>query len=103
MDNNKVVSDLNSIVDSISALEVGPPILWVVAWDIIKYCLNSEDYVRGTFTDEQIFDMLLGSAGQQGFTLGFTLEDGMDALFEHVEEWMIKNDIVLQEEEDESA
>jgi hypothetical protein len=92
---------LNDIYDRLNNLDVGPSLIWVYAWAIIKDNLDyftddsGESITRNpALTDRDIFGMLW-------VTEGFTLEYGTEQLSEEILDWMLDRNILIDNEMDE--
>jgi len=95
---------INQIVDNITNLDVFPPLVWVWAWDIIKYKLKNysspagdEEYeTNSELSEEDVWWMFVRDADINGFTLEYGSED----LDEAISQWMIDNDVLVYMQED---
>ena len=97
-----VYKDITSIIDSISELPVGQPLVWVWVWDIAKQI--HEDMQGGgepeyclTMDIEEMWELFWTQADKNGFSLTY----GDEALYESVRDWMIDQEIIEEYEEEE--
>jgi len=99
-----VYRDIEDIIERISNLPLGLPLVWVYAWDVARDLFTSiqegqeEDYCV-TEDIEDVWEMFWVDAGDNGFSL----EYGPEALYEAIRDWMIDRHIIdeVPEEEDE--
>jgi hypothetical protein len=101
-----VYRDIEDIIERISNLPLGLPLVWVYAWDVARDLFTSiqegqeEDYCV-TEDIEDVWEMFWVDAGDNGFSL----EYGPEALYEAIRDWMIDRHIIdevpEEEEEDE--
>jgi len=94
---------VNQIVDNITSLNVFPPLVWVWAWDTIRYKLNNygapadDEYQTNTeLSQEDVWWMFVRDADINGFTLEYGSED----LDEAITQWMIDSNILVYLPED---
>lgn len=95
--------ELNKIIASLANLSVFPSLMWLWAWDIVKYQLDyytgdsGEEYVSNPkLTEKDVFDLFWQDADKNGFTLEYGTED----LQEAVHDWMMDRDIIISVEEE---
>ena len=96
--------DISSIIDSIGALRVFPPLVWVWSWDVAATILK--DIMEGgdpdynvTMEEEEMWELFYTQADKNGFSLEYGSED----LYEAVRDWMTDQGIIEEydgEEED---
>lgn len=98
-----VYNDINQIIDQLNNLSVFPSLVWVWAWDNVKYKLDyyraesGEDWILDPkMTEKDVWDLFWDQADKNGFTL----EYGVESLDEHVFDWMIDNDILIENTEE---
>lgn len=98
-----VYNDIEDIIDKISKLPVGQPLVWVYVWDVARQLWkdimegHEEEYCTG-MDEEEMWELFWTQADQNGFTLEFGTED----LYEAVRDWMIKEGVIDEAvEEDE--
>ena len=97
-----VYNDIEDIIERISKLPVGLPLVWVYAWDVARdlyisiqegaeeeYCV-SEDI-------EDVWEMFWTDVDKNGFSLQYGAED----LHEAIRDWMIDRGIIDEVPEDE--
>ena len=96
--------DITEIIDKISVLRVGQPLVWVYVWDVIQQLWTDimegqeEEYCTAMDLDE-VWELFWLQADQNGFTLEYGTED----LYEAVRDWMIDQTIIdeaVDEDED---
>jgi hypothetical protein len=96
--------EINNIIEQIGKLRVFPSLVWVWTWDVVVDMYNN--YKPGV-DDEYVVKMSLEEVWalfwEQADQNGFTLEYGTEDCYEHIRDWMIDEDIMVQidEEEDE--
>lgn len=93
-----VRQDLDHIIDQISKLNVGLPLVWVWVWDVVKSTYEDfktdDEYIVSMDLDE-VWDLFWAGADKNGFTLEYGTED----LYEHVRGWMIDESIIVEVDE----
>lgn len=90
-----VYKDITEIIEKISVLPVGQPLVWVWVWDVAvslwtdimeggdpDYCTSKDE--------EEMWELFWTQADQNGFSLEYGTED----LYEAVRDWMIDQDII---------
>jgi hypothetical protein len=96
--------DITEIIDKISVLPIGQPLVWVYVWDVIQQLWTDimegqeEEYCTAMDLDE-VWELFWTQADQNGFTLEYGTED----LYEAVRDWMIDQTIIdeaVDEDED---
>jgi hypothetical protein len=96
--------DITEIIDKISVLRIGQPLVWVYVWDVIQQLWTDimegqeEEYCTAMDLDE-VWELFWLQADQNGFTLEYGTED----LYEAVRDWMIDQTIIdeaVDEDED---
>jgi hypothetical protein len=92
---------LNKIIDLLNDLDVGPSLVWLYTWDMIKHNLDyyTEDsgetlIVNPAISEPEAFQMMWEEADKQGFTL----EYGNESLSEHVFDWMVDKNLLIDVE-----
>jgi hypothetical protein len=95
---------IQDIIDRISVLGVGQPLVWVYVWDVVQQLWTDimegqeEEYCTAMDLDE-VWELFWLQADVNGFTLEYGTED----LYEAVREWMIDSEIIdeaVDEDED---
>ena len=86
----EIYKAINIIIDQISHLPVGLPLVWVYVWDVIK-----DEYTGDN--EELVWDKFWETSDKEGWTL----EYGTEVLYEHVLDWLIDNDFNSSEDEEE--
>jgi hypothetical protein len=95
---------IQDIIDRISVLGVGQPLVWVYVWDVVQQLWTDimegqeEEYCTAMDLDE-VWELFWLQADQNGFTLEYGTED----LYEAVRDWMIDQTIIdeaVDEDED---
>lgn len=96
-----VYKDINIIIDQISKLPVGQPLVWVYAWDVAKDLWK--EVMEGGYDEycvamdlEEVWELFWTGAD----TNGFTLEYGSEELYESIRDWMIDKSIIEEVEEE---
>jgi hypothetical protein len=94
-------NEIEDIIERISKLSVGLPLVWVYAWDVARDLYTSiqegaeEEYCVSEDI-EDVWQMFWEDADKNGFTL----EYGAEALYEHIRDWMIDRHIIDEVPED---
>jgi len=96
-----VYTEIEDIIEKISKLPIGLPLVWVYAWDVARDLYTSiqegqEEEYCVTEDIEDVWEMFWKDAGKQGFTL----EYGPESLYEHIRDWMIDRHIIDEVVED---
>jgi hypothetical protein len=98
-----VYRDIEDIIEKISNLRVGMPLVWVYVWDVVRDLYRDiqegrEEEYSVTVGEEELWQLFWTQADQNGFTLEYGTED----LYEAVRGWMIDEGIIeyLEEEEE---
>ena len=100
-----VYQDIEDIIEKISKLPVGQPLVWVYVWDVARDFYRTvqegrEDEYGVTVDEEELWELFWTQADKNGFTLEYGTED----LYEAVRDWMIDQSIIeMIEEEEEDA
>jgi hypothetical protein len=99
-------NDIEDIIERISKLPIGLPLVWVYAWDVARDLYTSiqegaEDEYCVTEDIEDVWEMFWTDADKNGFSLQYGSED----LYEAIRDWMIDRQIIdevpEEDEEDE--
>jgi len=98
-----VYRDIESIIDQISKLPVGQPLVWVYVWDVAKdfyqdVQAGGYDEYGVTMDLEEVWELFWTQADINGFSLEYGTED----LYEAVRDWMIDQSIIEEIEEDDN-
>lgn len=94
-------TEIEDIIEKISKLPVGLPLVWVYAWDIARDLYTSiqegqeEDYCT-TEDIEDVWEMFWRDADKNQFSL----EYGSEGLYDHIREWMTDKQIIDEVPED---
>ena len=94
-----VYKDINHIIDQITVLPVGQPLVWVWVWDVVKSTyedFKSEDEFTINKDIEEVWSLFWTGADHNGFTLEYGTED----LYEHIRDWMIDESIIVELDND---
>jgi hypothetical protein len=96
-----VYKDINLIIDKITVLPVGMPLVWVYVWDVALQLWR--DIMEGgypeyctTKSEEEMWELFWTQADKNGFSLEYGTED----LYEAVRDWMIDQEIIEEYEEE---
>jgi hypothetical protein len=99
-------NDIEDIIERITKLPIGLPLVWVYAWDVARDLYTSiqegaEDEYCVTEDIEDVWEMFWTDADKNGFSLQYGSED----LYEAIRDWMIDRQIIdevpEEDEEDE--
>jgi hypothetical protein len=99
-------NDIEDIIERITKLPIGLPLVWVYAWDVARDLYTSiqegaEDEYCVTEDIEDVWEMFWTDADKNGFSLQYGSED----LSEAIRDWMIDRQIIdevpEEDEEDE--
>lgn len=97
--------DIDSIIDQISELPIGLPLVWVYVWDVVKSTWTS--FMDGSEGQEYCTQMDLDEVWELFWTQadknGFSLEYGTESLYEAVRDWMFEQDIIGESEAEEDS
>ncbi len=98
-----VYNEIEDIIEKISKLRVGMPLVWVYVWDVVRDLYRNiqeglEEEYCVTVDEEELWQLFWTQADKNGFTLEYGTED----LYEAVRGWMIDESIIEEyNEEDE--
>ncbi len=99
-----VYNQIEDIIEKISQMRVGQPLVWVYVWDVARDLYRDiqegqDDEYCVTVDEEELWQLFWQQADKNGFTLEYGTED----LYEAVRGWMIDESIIemIEEEEDE--
>ncbi len=99
-----VYNEIEDIIEKISKIPVGMPLIWVYAWDVARdlyrdFQEGQEDEYCVTMDESEVWELFWTQADKNGFTL----EYGSEHLYESIRDWMIDQGIVEEyvEEEEE--
>ena len=81
---------LDSIIEQLETLPVFPSLVWLWTWDNIKAQYQGDNLTP-------VFDKFWEGADEEGWTM----EYGADHMSEHVTDWLIRNDFIGGDDEDE--
>ena len=93
--------DIEDIIERISKLPIGQPLVWVYAWDVARYLYISiqegeeEEYCVSEDI-EDVWQMFWEDADKNGFSLEYGSED----LHEAIRDWMTDRGIIDEVPED---
>lgn len=88
-------NEIEDIIDKISKMRVGQPLVWVYVWDVARTLWKSimegqeEEYCTAK-DEEEMWELFWTQADKNGFSLEYGTED----LYEAVRDWMIDQDII---------
>lgn len=92
----KVQMQLNQISTNLRNLQIGQPLVWLYVWDTI--CSMYDEYAHG---EDDVYSTRPGLELDEVWNElwanhpGFSLEYGPEALEEHILEWMINLDYIV--------
>ena len=94
-------TEIEDIIDKISKLPIGLPLVWVYAWDVARDLYKSiqegyEEEYCVTEDIEDVWQMFWEDADKNGFSL----EYGSETLYESIRDWMIDRGIIDEVPED---
>ena len=97
-----VYRDIEDIIEKISILPVGQPLVWVYVWDVTRDLYRDVqeggyDEYCVTVDEEELWELFWTQADKNGFSLEYGTED----LYESVRDWMIKEGVIEEIEEEE--
>lgn len=90
---------LNNCIDILESTDLGLSLVWLWTWYEVKSILKDEDWAPLVSEDEAW--EALAKAVESG--RGFSLQYGAEQLYEEVVDWMIQNELIkdnYEEEED---
>jgi len=94
-------TEIEDIIEKISKLPVGLPLVWVYAWDVARDLYTSiqegseQDYCT-TEDIEDVWQMFWEDADKNRFSL----EYGSEGLYDHIRDWMTDKGIIDEVPED---
>jgi len=96
-------TEIEDIIEKISKLPVGLPLVWVYAWDVARDLYKSiqegqEEEYCVTEDIEDVWEMFWTDADKNGFSL----EYGAEGLYDHIRDWMTDKEIIYEVDEDEN-
>lgn len=86
---------LNQAIELIQDTGLGSSLLWLWVWDTIKYNLDDDEW-DVLVNEEEAWDLLVKHVDDG---VGFTMEYGSEALYEHVRDWMVETGQIKEWEE----
>ena len=97
-----VYRDIEDIIEKISKLPVGMPLVWVYVWDVVRDLYRDiqegrEEEYCVTMDEEELWELFWTQADKNGFTLEYGTED----LYEAVRDWMVDQSVIEEHVEDE--
>ena len=96
---NDIRADLDLMIDKLSSMPIGVPLVWLYVWDVIKSSYdvmsNDEGYTMANPNKslDDVWDLLWSSPV-------FTLEYGVEQLDEEIRDWLIHNEFIIDVELD---
>jgi hypothetical protein len=96
-------TEIEDIIEKISKLPVGLPLVWVYAWDVardlyISIQEGAEEEYCVTEDIEDVWQMFWQDADKNRFSL----EYGAEGLYEHIRDWMTDKEIIYEVDEDDN-
>jgi len=96
-------TEIEDIIEKISKLPVGLPLVWVYAWDVARDLYTSiqegqEEEYCVTEDIEDVWQMFWQDADKNGFSL----EYGSEGLYDHIRDWMTDKEIIYEVDEDDN-
>lgn len=91
--------DLDQMIDKLSSMPIGVPLVWLYVWDVIKnsYDVMSHDegytIANPDYSIDDVWDLLWSSPI-------FSLEWGVEQLDEEIRDWLINNEFIIPSEFD---
>jgi hypothetical protein len=97
----KVRLQLDQMVNHLSSLDVGLPLIWLWVWDVVrsKYDLYSEGVEDYIITDDTTLDIIWDRLWANPPS-DFTLEYGAEAIDDAIMDWMIEEGFLASLDED---
>jgi len=95
---NDVRAELDQMIDKLSSMPIGVPLVWLYVWDVIKSSYdvlsNDEGYTMANPNKsiDDVWDLLWSSPV-------FTLEYGVEQLDDEIRDWLIHNEFIIDVEE----
>jgi hypothetical protein len=94
-------NEIEDIIERVSKLSIGLPLIWVYAWDVARDLYKSiqegyEEEYCVTEDIEDVWQMFWEDADKNGFSL----EYGSETLYESIRDWMIDRGIIDEVPED---
>jgi hypothetical protein len=95
-----VYTRITAIINELTNLGASPSLVWTWAWNNVTdqldcYTPDSGEtlVVNPNMTEKDVWDLFWDQADKNGFTLEYGVED----LHEHVFDWMLENDILIED------
>ena len=95
-----VYTRITAIINELTNLGASPSLVWTWAWNNVTDQLDyytpdsgEELVVNPKMTEKAVWDLFWDQADKNGFTLEYGVED----LHEHVFDWMLENDILIED------
>ena len=91
-------ADLDQMIDKLSSMPIGVPLVWLYVWDVIKSSYDVMSHDEGyTMANpnkslDDVWDLLWSSPV-------FTLEYGVEQLDDEIRDWLIHNEFIIDVEE----
>ena len=88
---------LDHIIDELGKMPIGLPLVWLYVWDVVKH--QYESYSEGdayvvneSYTIDDVWNALWENPV-------FTLEYGVESLDEHVCDWLVEHNFIVDEQD----
>lgn len=98
---NEVRQGLDEMIDKLSQMPIGLPLVWLYIWDVIKsqyqsYSADAFDFyvINSEYTIDDVWNKLWAEPQ-------FSLEYGLEALDDHIADWLVSNKFIIETEPDE--
>ena len=90
---------LDNMIDELGRMPIGMPLLWLWVWDVVKYAYESyypgageELVINSKFTIDDVWNELWERPV-------FSLDMGPEGLSEHVFDWLVEHDFIIDWED----
>ena len=94
-------NDLDEMIDKLSNMPIGLPLVWLYVWDVMKDSYKSmcedNDYTKAN-PDKTLDDVW--NALWEGPS--FSLEFGVEQLDEDIRDWLMTNEFILDVEDEDA-
>lgn len=89
----KVRLQLDQMINTMETMQVGLPLVWLYVWDVIRseYVSMSDDEYTQANPDFDLDDVWNALWNKPVFSLEF----GPESLSEHVRDWLMTNDFIV--------
>lgn len=94
----RIRMQLDQMISTLSSMEVSFSLTWLYVWDVMKYKYSSMSEDNGfhkpnpKYTIDDVWNALWRDPR-------FTLEYGIEQLYDEISDWLIENEFILDDED----